>query len=106
MKIGSEIEVRMVIGRWFHSPGAAKENDLDAADWRDLLLGLFSARRVLSDAERSPALVWMWKEKQDERYAGQVHLSIYTHAPIFWIECALSPGANEAFWEKELHDHV
>ena len=32
LKIGSEIEVRMVIGRWFHSPGAAKENDLDAAD--------------------------------------------------------------------------
>ena len=55
------------MGRWFHSPGATKENDLYAADWRDLLLGLLSARQVLSDAERSPASVWMWKEKQDAR---------------------------------------
>ena len=33
LKIGSEIEVRIVMGRWFHSPGAAKENDLYAADF-------------------------------------------------------------------------
>ena len=32
LRIDSEFDVRIVMGRWFHSPGAAKENALYAAD--------------------------------------------------------------------------